>query len=46
VIEVGVSPADTELHRIVSSNPGAEKMNVMLTGLVPMFFALPMYSPE
>jgi len=32
VIEVGVSPAGKELHRIVSSNPGAEKMNVTLTG--------------
>jgi hypothetical protein len=32
VIEVGVSPAGTELHRIVSSNPGAEKMNVRLMG--------------
>ena len=40
VIGVGVSPAGTELHRIVSSNPGAEKMNVMLTGSVPVFFAL------
>jgi len=25
---IGVSPAGTELHRIVSSNPGAEKTNV------------------
>jgi hypothetical protein len=40
VIWEGVSPAGTELHRIVSSNPGAEKMNVRLIGSVPIFFAL------
>src|SRR5712692_8272299 len=40
VIWVGVSPAGTELHRIVSSNPGAEKMKVRLIGSVPMFFKL------
>jgi hypothetical protein len=39
VISVGVSPAGTELHRIVSSNPGAEKMKVRLIGSLPMFFA-------
>ena len=37
---VGVSPAGTELHRIVSSNPGAEKMKVRAIGSVPMFFPL------
>src|SRR6266699_1775663 len=40
VIEVGVSPAGTQLHRIVSSNPGAEKMNVRLMGSEPIFFKL------
>src|SRR5207247_7765923 len=40
VIGVGVSPAGTELHRIVSSNPGAEKMNVRLMGSEPIFFKL------
>ena len=40
VIAVGVSPAATELHRIVSSNPGAEKMNVRQIGSVPVFFKL------
>ncbi len=38
-IWVDVSPAGTELHRIVSSNPGAEKMKVRLIGSLPMFFA-------
>jgi hypothetical protein len=28
------------LHRIVSSNPGAEKMNVSAIGSVPTFFPL------
>jgi len=37
---VGVSAAGTELHRIVSSNPGAEKMKVRLIGSVPVFFKL------
>ncbi len=32
VIGVGVSPAGTELHRIVSSKPGAEKTNVNARG--------------
>ena len=40
VIGVGVSPAGTELHRIVSSNPGAEKTNVNAIGVAPMFFPL------
>jgi hypothetical protein len=40
VIRVGVSPAGTELHRIVSSNPGAEKTKVRAIGSVPMFFPL------
>jgi len=40
VIGVGVSPAGTELHRIVSSKPGAEKMNVNAIGVAPMFFPL------
>jgi hypothetical protein len=40
VIWVGVSPAGTELHRIVSSNPGAEKMKVRLIGSAPTFFRL------
>src|SRR5258708_40263940 len=40
VMGVGVSPAGTELHRIVSSNPGAEKLNVRLIGSVPRFFKL------
>jgi hypothetical protein len=40
VIWVGVSPTGTELHRIASSNPGAEKMKVKLIGSLPMFFAL------
>ena len=40
VMGLGVSPAGTELHRIVSSNPGAEKMNVRLIGSVPTFFRL------
>src|SRR6185437_15287135 len=40
VIFVGASPAGTELHRIVSSNPGAEKMKVKLAGSVPVFFKL------
>src|SRR3979490_1747331 len=40
VIGVGVSLAATELQRIVSSNPGAEKMKVRLTGSVPVFFKL------
>jgi hypothetical protein len=40
VISVGVSPAGTELQRMVSSNPGAEKTNVRLIGSVPIFFKL------
>jgi len=40
VISVGVSPAGTELHRMVSSNPGAEKMKTRLIGSVPTFFKL------
>jgi hypothetical protein len=40
VIAVGISPAGTELHRIVSSKPGAEKTNVSAIGSVPMFFPL------
>ena len=40
VIWVGVSPAGTELHRIVSSNPGAEKTKVSAIGSVPVFFPL------
>ena len=40
VIWVGVSPAGTELHRVKSSNPGAEKMKVRLIGSVPMFSKL------
>lgn len=32
VMVVGVSSASTELHRIVSSNPGAEKMKVRAIG--------------
>src|SRR6267378_2871560 len=40
VIVVGVSPPGTELQRIVSSNPGAEKMKVRLTGSAPVFFKL------
>ena len=40
MIGVGVSPAGTELHRIVSSNPGAEKTNVNAIGVAPMFFPL------
>jgi hypothetical protein len=40
VIFVGASPAGTELHRIVSSNPGAEKMKVKPAGSVPVFFRL------
>ena len=40
MIGVGVSPAATELHRIVSSNPGAEKTNVNAIGVAPMFFPL------
>src|SRR6266478_1580737 len=40
VICVGISPAGTELHRIVSSNPGAEKTKLRLIGSVPIFFKL------
>src|SRR6478672_4822872 len=40
VIGVGVSSAGTELHRIVSSNPGAEKTNVNAIGVAPLFFPL------
>ena len=35
VIAVGVSPAATELHRIVSSNPGAEKNECQADRLCP-----------
>lgn len=37
---VGFSLAGTELHRIVSSKPGAEKMKTTPTGSVPVFFML------
>jgi hypothetical protein len=40
VISVGFSPAGTELQRIVSSNPGAEKTKVRLIGSAPTFFTL------
>jgi hypothetical protein len=40
VIWVGLSFAGPELHRIVSSNPGAEKIKVRLIGSVPVSFKL------